>query len=165
MNLNEVAADFELPDLTGVRHRMSEARGRIAIVNFWSAECPHSERTDRELLECLEAWGDDVQLLPVASNALEGVELLDRAARARGLPLLLLDTDQQVADLFEVKTTPHVFLVDAQGVLRYRGAIDDVSFGKRTASRWFLREAVEAVRASRLPAVQETAAFGCAISR
>ena len=47
MNLNESAPDFELPDLKGIPHRLNNYRGRIIIMNFWSCECPQSERTDQ----------------------------------------------------------------------------------------------------------------------
>ena len=59
MQLNQPAPDFELPDLQGNPHKLSDYRGKIVIVNFWSAECPHSERTDRYLVSLLEQmeWG------------------------------------------------------------------------------------------------------------
>jgi len=37
----------------------------------------------------------------------------------------LLDTDGTVGRLYGAKTTPHMFIVDPQGVLIYQGAIDD----------------------------------------
>ncbi|MBK7316728.1 redoxin domain-containing protein [Candidatus Villigracilis affinis] len=49
MQINQSAPDFELPDLDGNLHRLSHYRGRIVIVNFWSCECPHSERTDKAI--------------------------------------------------------------------------------------------------------------------
>jgi hypothetical protein len=87
------------------------------------------------------------------------------AVRARRLPTVLVDVNQVVADLYEAQTTPHVFLVDHEGILRYRGAVDDVAFRQRVATRFFVEEAVEALLENRLPAVQETPAFGCAIVR
>lgn len=163
--LNEPAPEFALPDLNDQVHRLSEARGRLALVNFWSAECPHSERTDRDIVTALSEWGDEVLLFCIAPNANEDVRLLETTARARGLTLVLRDLDQRVADLFEAQATPHLFLIDRSGVLRYRGAPDDMTWGKRVASRSFLREAVEALLQNAIPAVQDTAAYGCAIFR
>jgi hypothetical protein len=70
-----------------------------------------------------------------------------------------------VADLYEAFTTPHVFVLDGEGILRYRGAVDDITFRHREATRFFLQEAVDALRNGRLPAVNETAAYGCTIVR
>ena len=69
--LNQPAPEFTLPDLDGRIHMLSDYRGRIVIVNFWSAECPHSERVDADITTCLAQWGDDVTLLSIASNANE----------------------------------------------------------------------------------------------
>lgn len=163
--INLPAPDFELADLDGVRHRLSEQRGHITVVNFWSCECPHSERTDRSLMSTFIQWGGEVVLLTVASNVNEGLPEIRKVAEKRRLPLVLLDTDHAVADLYEAQTTPQAFVLDREGLLRYQGAVDDVAFRQRTASRFFVEAAVEALLAEQLPEVQEQPAFGCAIVR
>ena len=160
-----MAPDFELPDLEGQRRRLSDYRGRIVILNFWSCDCPHSERTDRDIMALCVQWPDDLALLPVASNQIETPQALMEGARWRRLPLVLTDREHAVADLFEAQTTPEVFVIDRTGILRYRGAVDDVAFSRRKPTRFYLDEAVEALLDGRLPAVGETKAFGCAIVR
>jgi hypothetical protein len=83
----------------------------------------------------------------------------------RRLPLLLLDAQHEAADLYAAQSTPHAFVIDREGVLRYQGAVDNVAFRQRAATRFFVEEAVEALLEGRLPPVQETRAFGCAIVR
>ena len=165
MQLNEPAPDFELPDLAGKSHCLSDYRGKIVIVNFWSCECPHSERTDRSTMACLVQWGKDVELLSIASNRSESISSVEAAVNARRLPRVLLDAEHVVADLYEAVATPHVFVVDRDGILRYRGAVDDVRFRQPKATRFFLEEAVEALLDGHLPALEETPAYGCAIVR
>lgn len=165
MQLSEPAPDFELPDLQGVSHRLSDIRGKIVIVNFWSAQCPHSERTDQYLVSLLERWGGEVVMLSVAANRNEPVPMLAEAAQARRTPNVLLDCGHGVADLFEAVTTPHVFLLDRQGILHYRGAVDNITFRQRGATHFFLQEAVEALLQGQLPVLQETPPYGCAIVR
>ncbi len=163
--LNQPVPDFTLPDLEGSAHRLGDYRGRIVILNFWSAECPHAERTDRVLKPWLAAWGEEVALLPIAANANEPPEMLAEAARRRGLPIVLHDADRAVADMFGAQTTPHVFVVDAEGILRYRGAFDDVTFRQRTVKRHYLKEAVESLLNGSNPEVAEVPPFGCTIVR
>jgi peroxiredoxin len=165
LELNEPAPEFTLPDLDGRIHMLSDYRGRIVIVNFWSAECPHSERFDTDITACLAGWGSDVALLSVASNANEPEGMLAAAARKREIPVVLRDAGQMVAGRYGALTTPHAFLIDRQGILRYRGAVDDVSFRQREPTRFYLREAVEAVLAGQLPKVPEVQPFGCTIVR
>ena len=163
--LNQPAPDFELPDLHGTSHTLHQYRGAIVIVNFWSAECPHSERTDRYLLELLKGWKGEVALLSVAANRNESRQMVAEAATTRRLPAVLIDAEQTVADLYQAVTTPHVFVVDRDGSLRYRGAVDDIAFRQRTATRFFVRDAIEALLRGDLPAVSESLAYGCAIVR
>jgi peroxiredoxin len=165
MEINQPAPDFELPDLGGRQHRLSDQRGRIVIVNFWSSECPHTQRTDQAILSMFLQWRDDVDILSIASNRNETPEAVRTAAEARNLPTVLIDAQCLVANLYEAQTTPHVYVIDRAGILRYRGAVDDVTFRNRTATRFFLNEAVESLREGRLPAVSESPAYGCTIVR
>lgn len=165
MQLNESAPGFELPDLQGVPHNLGDFRGRIVIINFWSAECPHSERTDQYLLPFLENWDGEVVLLPVASNRNESVQMVADAAEVRRVPQVLIDSEHVVADLYGALTTPHVFVLDREGILRYRGAVDDITFRHREATRFFMWDAVEALLNRQLPARSETSAYGCTIVR
>jgi len=163
--LNQPAPNFELPDINGKVQRLSDYRGKIVILNFWSCECPHSERTDYAIMAMFVQWRDDVAMLSIASNRNEIVATVKPVAKARALPNVLMDAQCFVADLYEAQTTPHVFVIDRDGVLRYRGAVNDETFRQRKIARFFLDEAVEALLAGRLPTTAESPAYGCAIVR
>ncbi|SRR5258708_14843313 len=165
VQIDEPAPDFELSDLDDNLHRLGAYRGRIVIVNFWSCECPHSARTDRALMGMFVQWREQVVMLSIACNRNESTQSVAETARTRRLPIVLLDAQQAVANLYEAQTTPHVFVVDRAGILRYRGAVDDVTFRQRNPGRFFLDEAVEALLDGRSPALTETPAYGCAIVR
>lgn len=165
MQVDEPAPDFELPDLQGVPHRRSDYQGKIVIINFWSAECPHSERTDLSLVDLLGSWNGDVIMLSIAANRNESAQMLEEAARARRTAHVLIDAEQLVTDLYEAVTTPHVFVLDRDGILRYRGSVDDIKFRHRQASRFFLRDAVEALLRGDVPELKETSPYGCTIVR
>lgn len=162
-DINRPAPELTLPDLDGALHRLGEYRGRIVVINFWSAECPWSERADCHLLELLQPLGERAALLSVASNANEPVELIRRAARQRGVGLVLRDEAGEAARLYAAQTTPHAFVVDPSGILRYQGAVDNVTFRQHQPSRWYVKEAVAALLAGRLPEVQAAPAYGCTL--
>jgi len=166
MDLNQPVPDFALPDLKGNLHRLSDYHRRIVVVNFWSAECPWSERADAHLMAVMRQLMDRVSVLTIASNVNESSEMINDAAQKRKLELVLRDSGEGgVCDLFGAQTTPHAFVIDPGGILRYRGAVDDVTFRKRKAERWYVEEAVEAVLDGRIPEIQETAPYGCTIVR
>ena len=116
-------------------------------------------------MACLVQWGEDVAMLSIASNRNESTQMLEETARTRRLPVVLIDAEQVVADLYGAQTTPHVVVIDREGILRYRGAVDDVTFRQRKATRFFLEEAVEALLEGGLPELAEMPAYGCTIVR
>lgn len=165
LRIGQPAPDFTLRDLSGGSHSLSALRGRIVIICFWSAECPWSERADRELMRYLPTWGEQVVLLPIASNVNETHEQLAETAARRQIPYLLVDDNHRVADLYGAQTTPHLFVVDAKGILRYQGALDDVNFRQRQPTQNYLKMAVEALLTGRDPVPAQTPPYGCAIVR
>ena len=163
--LNLPAPSFSLPDLDGAQHSLEDYLGKIVILNFWSSECGWTERVDRELAPHLARWGAAVFLLPIESNDNERLEEVRRTAKERGLPTVLLDAGQSVADRYGAVTTPHLFVVDRIGILRYRGAFDDVTFRQRTPTKSYLAPAVDALLTGRVPDPADTPTFGCTIVR
>ena len=77
----------------------------------------------------------------------------------------MLRTDQVALDAYGVQTLPHLFVIDARGLLRYRGAFDDVTFRQRTPTRFYLKDAVDRLLAGQTPNPAETPAYGCAVVR
>lgn len=165
MNINQPIPNFSLPDINGNIHQLEQYRKKIVILNFWSCECPHSERTDKAILSMFVQWRDDVELLTIASNRNESLSEIKKVAETRTIPKVMLDADCQIANLFEAQTTPHVFVIDRNGLLVYQGAVDDVKFRQKTPTRFYLDEAIESLLAGRLPEIQESSAYGCAIVR
>lgn len=162
---DQPAPSFTLPDLKGKLHSLDHYQGEVVVLNFWSAECPHAERADRELTSYLDQWDNQVTLISIASNVNEPQELLQRVADERGLPLVLHDPSGQVADLYTAVTTPHLYVLDQDGIVQYQGAFDDVTFRQRTPSQLYLRQAVEAILAGRSPNPAQTSPYGCTIVR
>ena len=165
LTVDQPAPDFRLPDLDGHMYALRDYLGRVAVINFWSAECPHAARADALLATYLRDWEPRVALLSIASNLNETSVQIAQVGAQRSLPLVLLDRGGVVADLYVALTTPHFFVVDERGILRYQGALDDVTFRKRTPTRDYLYDAVEAVLAGARPQPAETPAYGCAIVR
>lgn len=162
--LDYPAPSFVLPDLDGRPWSLETLRGRIVVLYFWSAECAWCQRTDPHVVERAAAWGESVVLLPIASVLEETPEQLRLAANERGLPRVLRDATQQVAKAYQVQTTPHFFVIDAEGILRYQGAFDDVTFRQRIPTRFYVDEVVRALLEGRPPEVKETLPYGCALT-
>lgn len=157
--------DFKLNDLDGRTHSPAEWRGRVAIFNFWSAECDWSARVDGLLAPMLARWGERAVYIPIAPNANESPAQMRAAAEARGLETILVDERSGLADLLGAEITPQFFILDEQGIVRYQGAFDDINFRQRTPTRCYVEEVVEALLAGQEPETDHAAPFGCTIVR
>ncbi len=165
--VGETAPAFNLEDLDGNQHSLEEAAGQVVALTFWSAECPWSRKADEYIAEQgLEAdWGSAVHHWRIASNVNEEVQALNNAADEREVEPVLIDPDHEVADMYGAKTTPHVFVIDAEGILRYAGALNDATWREPDPTRNYLAEAVEAARQGQSPEPAETPGRGCTIVR
>jgi hypothetical protein len=94
-------------------------------------------------------------------DAPEAMRKRVQAGEFDGVPYLR-DESQDVARAYDAKTTPDVFVLDADGILRYRGAPDgDYEDPSQNAS--YLRDALDAVLAGEVLAIAETEPIGCSI--
>jgi hypothetical protein len=165
LQVNSPAPNLQLPDLESNLHALIQPDRTVTILNFWSADCPVCERVDNVLLPRLTTWGKRVILIAIAPNANESDHLIREVAHQRGIPLVLLDRQLKATTLYNAQTTPEFFVVDQAGILRYHGALDDVSFRRQTPNRFYLFEAVEALLNGQLPPISQTSPYGCAIVR
>jgi peroxiredoxin len=160
--LNRFAPDFFLPGVGGGRFALSDWRGQIVVLNFWSAECPWSRRADAALVYRQLSWEPKgVRIVGIASNANETELQVRSEAQSRHLKYpVLFDTNRSVATLYQATTTPHFFVIDRQSYVRYSGALDDVTRKGQKPSTIYLDEAVLALLSNRPPNPLTTAPFG-----
>ena len=97
---------------------------------------------------------------------------LDRLSKdygPRGVRIRTVSSeDQNFVALFDPERTTEAFVLDAQGVLRYRGAVDDqygIGYTKDAPTKNYLVDAIEALLAGKPPAVPATEAPGCAVEK
>lgn len=165
VRVGEAAPDFRLNDLDANAHSLESVRGQILVLNFWSAECEWSRRTDAGVVAAVAALGERARLWAVASNVGESVEGLREGAIRAGLSVVLLDRDQRVADAYGAAATPHVFVIDREGILRYAGAPDDSTFRQPVPEHTYLKDAISALANGQEVQTRQTQARGCAIVR
>jgi peroxiredoxin len=165
--LNRLAPDFTLPVVDGGRLSLSDLRGFIVIVNFWSAECAWSRRADVLLVYRALTWeARGVRMVGVACGPNESETEIRYEMQARHLRYpVTLDLDRRVSDLYRAESTPHFFVLDRQGMARYIGALDDGTTEAPNAKRLFLDDAVQALLNNRPPKPAWTPAYGCPLPR
>lgn len=177
-----VPETLALPDLDGERHSFKDLRGKIVVLHFWSDRCPYEEHANPIFAKMEKRFegSDDVVMIGIDSNH---TELGDRPKKdadhskhytsmrkkmkeAGVTHPMLADHGNVVADLFAAQSTPHCFVIDAKGKIRYAGALDDDPRGQKgdDATNYVL-DAVAAVKAGEDPKVANTKPYGCSIKR
>ena len=138
-------------------------QGPVVFV-FLAAECPVAQRYAMRLKR-MHAEFSDAQVTFVGIYSNENDTLADvkaYIARAAYLFPIVKDSDGSFARHLGATMTPQAVVVDASGVLRYRGSIDDNRYVTRVKHA-YLRDALGAVLSGNVVPVPETAAFGCTL--
>jgi peroxiredoxin len=133
--VGEEAPTFELKDQYGKTHKLSDYKGKIVVLEWFNELCPFCKGVwdsglVPKLMNNLNEQETDVVYLTINSTAnrpeeavLEsGSEFLEELEVT--VPMLM-DYDGTVGHLYKARTTPHMFVIDSEGVLVYQGAISD----------------------------------------
>jgi len=166
------APDFTLTDLAGETHRLSDYRGKTVIMEWFNPGCPyvryaHGEGPLKELAK--QTVSDDTVWLAINSGAPgkqgHGAETNRQAAAQWGMEHpLLLDESGEVGKQYDAQTTPHMYIVDPSGVLRYNGALDNAPLGKASGTPVnYVEQALADLRAGREVKVPTSRPYGCSV--
>lgn len=174
--IGAAAPEFAAQDADGKAVKLSDHRGKVVVLEWFNPGCPFVKKfyapgKMQELQKTYTTKG--VVWITVAStNAkhrdhLDGAALKAKATEWKATPTVLLDdTAGTVARLYEAKTTPHVFIVGADGKLVYKGAIDSGRSAKSdeiATATPHLANALDATLAGKTPAPADTKPYGCSV--
>jgi thiol-disulfide isomerase/thioredoxin len=158
--------DFTLRDLKGVEVASPALTGNVTALLFIATQCPVSNAyNDRMSALYRDYEPKDVKFIFVNSNATEPATEVEEHRRKHGFPFpVYKDPGSLVADRFRAQATPEAFVLDAGGMVRYHGHIDDSQNAQRVTKK-SLRLALDAVLGGYKVDPVETKAFGCSIKR
>lgn len=139
--LGALAPDFTLTDTDGTEHRLSDyiAAGNVVVLEWFNPDCPfvkkQHETTDNMLQTYQGATKHENVIWLAINSGGEGKQGygVERNAEARtsykmAYPVLI-DASGTVGRMYGAKTTPHMFVINEQGMLIYNGAIDNAQGG------------------------------------
>lgn len=171
-----MAPDFTLVDTNGISHSLSDFRGKTVVLEWTNHECPyvkkHYESGNMQQLQA-EATKNGVVWLTILSSA-AGKQGHTSAKEANAIiekhgakaTARLLDYDGKVGRLYDAKTTPEMFVIDAMGVIQYDGAIDDKpSFNPKSleGATNYVTATLTAMTDGSEIAVTSTTPYGCSV--
>ena len=173
--IGKASPDFTATDILGKIHKLRDYQGKIVVLEAYNLDCPfcanHFKTGAMQELQA-ELTGKGVVWLVVNSTnpknpSYRTPEKADEEWDAQKMKATawLDDSSGTIGKAYGMKTTPHMFVIDKEGVLVYQGAIDDraESSGDPRKARNYVREAVSKLLAGEKPAVSQTKPYGCGV--
>jgi peroxiredoxin len=158
-------SDFTVQDMNGHPFHYKSLKGNVTVVMFFSTRCPISNAFNFRRNTIYKDFNKRVKFIVVDSNSNESFDEVRAYAKEVGFDFpVYKDVNNEVADRFGVMATTDTFVMDATGVMQYRGYIEDALNPSRTTKR-ALRLAIESVLDGKPVEMAETSARGCAIRR
>jgi thiol-disulfide isomerase/thioredoxin len=175
--LGAAAPEFDLEGTDGKRHSLSSLTAardghpaaQATVVVFTCNMCPYAKAYEPVLIDLAKKYADKpvawVLVNPNDPTIVPGdsFEKMKERATEKSYPFpYVFDATQATARAYGASRTPHVFLLDGERIVRYRGRINDNQDPKQVTSH-DLVDAIDALLAGKEVATAATKAFGCSI--
>ncbi len=171
--VGQPAPAFAVADVQGRPVSLAALRGRAVVLEWTNPGCPFVQRhyrsgampaLQRQARELGAVWITVNSTCKGHENYVEPRALLQAYEAWKAAPAhLVADPEGRLGRAYEARTTPHVFVIDATGLLRYMGAVDDDPRGTRGERTAFVLEALKALRAGRSPVITSSKPYGCSV--
>jgi len=140
--VGKAAPDFTLKDIKGTSHQLSDYAGKFVVIEWFNPGCPYcrnvySNGVVADTISQMKKIDPEFVYLAINSTAnqpkefvmTQSDEFLEKQTMCQ-IPVLM-DYDGKVGKLYKARTTPHMYVIDPNGVLIYAGAFtNDSGFDK-----------------------------------
>ncbi len=173
--VGQAAPDFTALDTLGKSHKLSDFKGKHVVLEWTNPGCPFVVKHYGGNMQALQSefTGKGVVWLSVNSTAQGAADYLApaklmawKAEKKGAATAVLMDESGKIGQLYSAKTTPHMFIINPQGVLVYAGAIDSVPSARvddiRTATN-YVRQGLNEALGGKAVSMSATRAYGCSV--
>lgn len=167
--IGEAAPAWTLKDIKGKEWKNTDFAGKIVVLEWVNPQCPvckgaHKDGRIAKMVTDLKAEG--AVHLAINSSHFTTAEENEKALKAYGVEYpVLLDVEGTTGKAFGARTTPHLFVIDTTGVLRYSGALDNNAKGDKSGSDLinYAVNAVKQIKAGETVTPDYTQPYGCSV--
>jgi len=171
--VGQAAPDFTGTDALGKSHKLSDFKGKHVVLEWTNPNCPFVVKHYGGNMQALqtEFTRKGVVWLSVNSTNKQSRDYLAPAKlttwqleKKASASAMLMDDSGDIGLLYNAKTTPHMYIVNPQGVLIYAGAIDSVASANsediKTATN-YIRQGLNEALGGKAISVAATRPYGC----
>lgn len=173
---SQSAPDFTLPNCEGKQTSLSDFKGKVVVLEWINPECPfvkkhyvsgNMQKLQKEALEKGVVWISICSSAPGKQGHMAVGDVAKSCAKnGSQATAYVLDEDGKVGRTYGAKRTPEMFVINAEGVLIYHGAIDDKKSpdpAEIADAKNYVQAAVAETLAGKPVSVPRTEAYGCSI--
>jgi alkyl hydroperoxide reductase subunit AhpC len=174
--VGQPAPDFSVTDASGKTQALSAYKGKTVVLEWNNPECPFVRKhygAHNMQAQQADAAKNGVVWLTVNSGAQGKQGHLDAAAATAYVAKVegkeaayLLDADGTVGHAYDAKTTPHLFVIDKDGVLRYMGGIDSIAstdVDDIPKATQYVQQALAELASGKPVSVPTSEPYGCSV--
>lgn len=176
VGIGKPAPNFTAIDSNGKSHQLSDFKGKVVVLEWTNHECPfvrkHYESDNMQTTQ-RKAKDNDVIWLSIVSSApgqqghVDGTKANKLTTDRNALPTaVLLDPEGTIGRLYNARTTPHMFVIAADGTLAYMGAIDSIPSSDKAdvpKAENYVKAALEKVLKGEAITNATTQPYGCTV--
>lgn len=133
--IGEKAPAWKLTDLDGKTHELKDFKGKNIVLEWTNPDCPYivgvyDKGVVKETLDGMKEMGENFVYIAVNSTANKPMEEVKKInvdfLKKHEIKLpVVMDYDGKVGKAYGAKRTPHMFVIDGEGILRYHGEFTD----------------------------------------
>jgi hypothetical protein len=176
VGIGESAPDFSLTDSNGKTQSLSQYKGRVVVLEWNNPDCPFVGKhygSGNMQKQQADATAAGAIWLTINSSATGKQGDLDGAGANAYIAktgarqtAYLLDPSGSAGHLYGARTTPHMYVIDQQGVLRYMGGIDSIaSTDKEDVAKatQFVPQVLAELKTGKAVSVPTSPPYGCSV--
>ncbi len=163
--VGDKAVDWgKLPATDGNSYSLANLDAKILVVAFACHHCPTVVAYEDRIMEVQADYGDKgVQVVVLNPNGIYPLSRMkDRAEEKEYNFLYIIDESKESGHKYGAVNTPHIFVLDENRVVRYKGALDD-SPNPANVQKKYVRDALDALLDGNDPPTTETRPVGCTV--
>jgi hypothetical protein len=175
--IDKPAPTFSGKAADGSTINLADLKGKTVVLEWTNHDCPyvmkHYDKTGNIPGLQKDATAKNVVWLQIISSApgkqgnVDGATAISLNAKRGAVPTnAILDPDGTIGKLYNAQTTPHIFIINGEGTLVYKGGIDSIKTTNPTdiaKATPYVKEALEALAAGKKISNSSTAPYGCSI--
>lgn len=169
------APDFTAKDIDGKTHKLSDYKGKIIVLEAYNLDCPYcANHYKTGAMQELQGWATTQGVVWFVVNSVNPKhpnyrtpEQAKKEFQSQKMKATawIDDSDGKLGKAYGLKTTPHLIIIDKNGIVAYNGAIDDrpATSGDPRTARNYVKEALQNLLAGKPVEVKQTKPYGCSV--